>query len=202
MSKTKPTTSFLDLLPAKAASTHPIRIISPPENDLEPGSISSASWLKSPERRSPNQHIASLKVVCFSPEAANHLIRERVYVAGHVVNIRKDLREPIRCNKCQLYGHIRGVCISDEKCAHCASGDHVTANSRPNQRLSCVSCGPDSSHASSSCTCSTFKETCAALDTRYPENSMPYFPTGEHRTWARVPTKLSNAPLPLIIYGS
>jgi hypothetical protein len=96
------------------------------ENGLEPGSILSASWLKSPERRSPNQHVASLKVVCLSPEAANHLIRERVYVAGHVVNIRKDLCELIRCNKCQLYGHNHGVCILDEKSAHCASGDHVS----------------------------------------------------------------------------
>ena len=164
------------------------------ENGLEPGSITSASWIKNPERRSPNQHVASLKVVCSSPEAANHLIRERVYVAGHIVTIRKDLREPIRCNKCQLFGHIRGACFSDEKCAHCASSDHITANCRPNQRPSCVSCGPDSSHASSSRTCPTFKEKCVALDARYPENSMPYFPTGERWTWTRAPTKLSNAP--------
>jgi hypothetical protein len=164
------------------------------DNGLDPGAISSASWLKKPERRSPNQNVASLKVTCSSPEAANHLLRKRVYIAGHVVTIRKDLREPIRCNKCQLYGHIRGACLSDEKCAHCASNDHTTTDCRPNQRPCCVSCGPDSNHASSSCTCPAFKEKCIALDARYPENSMPYFPTDERWTWAQAPPKLSNAP--------
>ena len=101
------------------------------ENGLAAGSITSASWLKKPERRSPNQHVASLKITCSSPEAANHLLRERIYVAGHVITVRKDLREPIRCNKCQLYGHIRSACISDEKCAFCASNDHTSADCRP-----------------------------------------------------------------------
>jgi hypothetical protein len=157
------------------------------ENGLDEGSITSASWIKNPERRSPNQHVASLKVICSSPEAANHLLRERIYVAGHVVTVRKDLREPIRCNKCQLYGHIRSACISDEKCAFCASSEHTTADCRPNQRPCCISCGPDSKHASSSRTCPTFIEKCSALDKRYPENAMPYFPTGDRWTWARAP---------------
>ena len=109
------------------------------DNNLTLGSISSASWLKRPERRSPNQKVASLRVACTSPEAANHLLRERVYVEGVVVDIRKDLREPIRCNKCQLFGHIRSSCISDERCTHCASGSHVTSDCRPNQALCCVS---------------------------------------------------------------
>ena len=164
------------------------------ENGLDAGSIASASWLKKPEWRSPNQHVASLKITCSSPEAANHLLHEQIYVAGHVVTIRKDLCEPIRCNKCQLYGHIHSACLSDEKCAFCASNDHTTADCHPNQRPCCVSCGPDSNHASSSCICLTFKGKCDALDARYPENSMPYFPTGEHWTCARAPPKLSNTP--------
>lgn len=75
-------------------------------NFLPPGAITSASWLKRADRRSPGQTVASLKVVCSSPEHANHLLCERIYVAGRVVSVRKDLREPIRCNKCQEFGHI------------------------------------------------------------------------------------------------
>jgi hypothetical protein len=164
------------------------------ENSLEPGSISSASWLKNPERRSPNQHVASLKVTCSSPEAANHLLRERVYIAGHVVNIRKDLREPIRCNKCQLYGHIRSACISDEKCAYCASSDHTTAECRPDQRPVASPVAPTPTTQAPLAPARPFKEKCTALDARYPENTMPYFPTGERWTWARAPPKLSTSP--------
>ncbi|KAF8808116.1 hypothetical protein BYT27DRAFT_7030340, partial [Phlegmacium glaucopus] len=43
-------------------------------NNLQPGSISSATWLKRLDRRSPSQKVASLKVVCSSPETANHLL--------------------------------------------------------------------------------------------------------------------------------
>ncbi|KAF8799542.1 hypothetical protein BYT27DRAFT_7018197, partial [Phlegmacium glaucopus] len=43
-------------------------------NGLPPGSITSASWLKRANRRSPAQSVASLKVSCSSPEAANHLL--------------------------------------------------------------------------------------------------------------------------------
>ncbi|KAF8811844.1 hypothetical protein BYT27DRAFT_7032797, partial [Phlegmacium glaucopus] len=43
-------------------------------NNLQPGSISSATWLKQVHRCLPNQKVASLKVVCSSPEAANHLL--------------------------------------------------------------------------------------------------------------------------------
>lgn len=164
------------------------------ENNLTPGSVVSASWLKRPNRRSPTQTVASVKVVCSSPEAANHLLRERIYVAGHVVSVRKDLREPIRCNKCQEFGHIRNVCKTTERCAHCASESHTTADCPPNRPPHCVSCGPDSNHASSSRTCPSFIHKSEALDARYPENGMPYFPTGERWTWAPAPPKLSISP--------
>jgi hypothetical protein len=65
------------------------------DNNLPPGSILSASCIKRIENRSNNQTVASLKVVCTSATAANHLLRERVYVRGLVVPVRKDIREAI-----------------------------------------------------------------------------------------------------------
>ncbi|KAF5367638.1 hypothetical protein D9615_010583 [Tricholomella constricta] len=145
------------------------------DNDLPSGAILSASWLKRPDRRSPKQTVASLKVVCSTAEAANRLLQERIFVAGHLVVIRKDLKEPIRCNKCQRYGHIRASCKSPERCATCASPDHVTTECPPNPTPRCP----------------IFKKQCDDLESRLPENHMPYFPTGEAWTWAAAPPKLS-----------
>ncbi|KAF5386202.1 hypothetical protein D9615_002619 [Tricholomella constricta] len=139
------------------------------------GAILSASWLKRPDRRSPKQTVASLKVVCSTAEAANCLLQERIFVAGHLVVIRKDLKEPIRCNKCQRYGHIRASCKSPERCATCASPDHVTTECPPNPTPRCP----------------IFKKQCDDLESCLPENHMPYFPTGEAWTWAAAPPKLS-----------
>ncbi|KAF8800497.1 hypothetical protein BYT27DRAFT_7019673, partial [Phlegmacium glaucopus] len=43
-------------------------------NNLPPGSIVSASWLKRVDHRSPSQKVASLRITCSSPEATNHLL--------------------------------------------------------------------------------------------------------------------------------
>ncbi|KAF5378885.1 hypothetical protein D9615_006982 [Tricholomella constricta] len=147
------------------------------DNDLPSGAILSASWLKRPDRRSPKQTVASLKVVCSTAEAANRLLQERIFVAGHLVVIRKDLKEPIRCNKCQRYGHIWASCKSPERCAACASPDHATTECPPNPTPRCP----------------IFKKQCDDLESRLPENSMPYFPTGEAWTWSPAPPKLSKA---------
>ncbi|KAF8803183.1 hypothetical protein BYT27DRAFT_7030869, partial [Phlegmacium glaucopus] len=80
-------------------------------NNLLPGSISSATWLKCnllkrTDRHSPNQKVATLKVVCSSPETANHLLCEKFFIEGQAIIAHKDLHEPLRCNKCQMFGHI------------------------------------------------------------------------------------------------
>ncbi|GLB42955.1 hypothetical protein LshimejAT787_1204040 [Lyophyllum shimeji] len=149
------------------------------DNNLLEGAIVSASWLKRADHRSLKQTVASLKVVCSSAEAANHLLQSRVFVAGHLITIRKDVQEPTRCNKCQHYGHIRNTCKNEERCPSCASSDHTTAECSISFTPRCMSCGPNSTHASSSRSCPIFKRLCDDLDHRFPENSMPFFPTGE-----------------------
>src|ERR1700692_3344470 len=69
---------------------------------------------------------ATFKVLCTSPEAANHLLRGHIHIADQLVNIHKDLCQPIRCIKCQEYGHIRDTCINVKRCAICASEIHIT----------------------------------------------------------------------------
>ena len=165
------------------------------ENDLEEGSIVSAAWCKRPEKRSPNQSTATLKVACRNPETANKLLTGRIRVEDHLVNVRKDLRIPIRCVKCQEYGHTQDACLGVEKCSNCASESHGSNNC--NSAPKCVSCGEGSSHPSSSLTCPTFTRKSEALDERFPENSMPYFPTNEGWTWARSPSNPPTLTSPL-----
>ena len=163
-------------------------------NNLKPGSISSAAWLKQADRHANNQTVTSLKVICSSPESANHLLRERTYISGHVVAVTKDLREPLCCNKCQTYGHIHASCTGQETCAHCTSKSHSTDKCPLNQSPGCVSCRPSLHHCSYYHKCPIFISKCEALDARYPENNMPYFPTDEPWTWAQDPPKLSTSP--------
>jgi hypothetical protein len=156
------------------------------ENDLTEGSISAASWCKRPDKRAPNQSTATLKVACLNPETANCLLTSRIRIEDHLVNVRKDLRIPTRCVKCQGYGHIQEACINTAKCANCSSESHTSNNC--SRAPKCVSCSEGSSHPSTAPTCPTFIRKCAALDDRYPENAMPYFPTNENWTWATSPS--------------
>lgn len=159
---------------------------------LKKGAITAANWLKRPDRRSPHQQVATLKITCADPQSANQLLRNKIFVQGHAVTVMKDIHEPIRCNNCQEFGHIRANCPNDEVCAQCCSTAHKTADCPPNQTPHCRSCGPSSSHPSYSRNCPVFADKCASLDERFPENNMPYFPTGEDWTWAMSPPKPSS----------
>ena len=143
---------------------------------LPEGSIMTATWIKKPENRSPNQTTANVKVICATAEAANKLLTERIFIANSRVVVTKDLQEPIRCNKCQEYGHIRESCNNPERCATCAQ-EHATTTCKNQAEPHCVSCGTSSTHASSDRNkCAVFAKRANALDSRLPENSMPYFP--------------------------
>jgi hypothetical protein len=160
------------------------------------GSIASASWCKRPEKRSPNQATASLKVACVNPETANRLLTGHIRVEDHLVSVHKDLRIPLRCVKCQEYGHTQDTCISVVRCSNCASDSHGSSDCSKTPK--CVSCGEGSSHPSTSLTCPAFLRKSEALVERFPENSMPYYPTNESWTWATSPANPppSTSPLP------
>lgn len=144
--------------------------------NLASNSIITASWIKKPENRAPNQKTANVKVVCSSAETANKLLMERIFISNSRVVVNKDLQEPIRCNKCQEYGHIRENCPNPERCATCAREHPTPTCPNPNDPH-CVSCGTTSKHASSDRgKCSQYIKHAASLDSRLPENSMPYFP--------------------------
>ena len=114
------------------------------DNDLQANSISAAKWCKRPNRRSPGQTTATLKVACTNPDIANSLLTGRIRVANHLVHVRKDLCIPIRCVRCQEYGHIQDTCIGIDRCSNCSSKFHQAdkCDSAP----TCISCGASSKH--------------------------------------------------------
>ena len=155
------------------------------ENDLLANSIAAASWCKRLDRRAPSQTTATLKVARTNPDVANRLLTGRIRVDDHLVTMHKDIRIPLRCIKCQEYGHTQDACIGVEKCANCTTEFHQTASCDKSPVF--VSCRPSSQHPSMSPMCPTFMQKCNALDQRFPKNSMPYFPSTESWTWAAAP---------------
>ena len=141
-----------------------------------PHSITSATWIKKPELRAPNQKLPNIKVTCTSAGAANRLLTKCLFISNIRVATSKDILKPTQCNKCQLYGHIRSRCLSDECCATCTK-DHATSSCPYPREPCCVSCSVALVHASFDwLKCPTFTEQSANLNTHLPENTMPLFP--------------------------
>ena len=147
----------------------------------------------------------NVKVFCASPIVANHLLMERIFISNSRVVVTKDTQEPIRCNKCQEYGHIRKQCENAEWCSNCARPHPTTECNYPNDPH-CVSCGTSSKHASSDKgSCPQFAKHASSINACLPENAMPYFPIlGQPNTFVlaakntHVPTaNYSNCPRPI-----
>ena len=106
------------------------------------------------------------------------------------------MQEPIRCNKCQEYWHIRGDCPKEEHCANCTNPHPTSSCTYPNEHH-CISCGSTLNHTSSDRgKCSQFTQCTTALDVWSPKNSLPYFPV-LGSTWTFVlAAKNMQAPAP------
>jgi hypothetical protein len=68
----------------------------------------------------------------------------------------------------------------------------------PTKTLQCVNCRSDN-HASWSRGCPEFKRKCDELSAKYPENSLPYFPTCETWTHATLPPKAAPYQKPVTV---
>ena len=158
------------------------------ETNLPMNSIAAASWCKHPDRRSPSQTTATLKVACISPDVANHLLTGWIHIDDHLTSVRKDIQIPIRCVKCQGYGHTQDRCIGIKRCSNCTSEFHRADIC--NRQHSCMACGPGSQHPSISLACPVFMQKCDVLDMHFPENAMLYFPSNKSWTWTSRPTNL------------
>jgi hypothetical protein len=158
------------------------------KNELEDNSLISMRWVKPPNKRTPGQLMAFASLQVNNADTANLIIKNGLYIDQQLVKARKDRKEPTRCAKCQHYGHIARNCSANrDTCATCAN-NHRTSECNSFRSPWCANCR-NNGHSSWSRGCPEFGKRCKDLDEKYPENSMPYFPTSESWTHTSTPPK-------------
>jgi hypothetical protein len=155
-------------------------------NGLDSGAVSHAHWIKDPGDRSPSQKTAHARFFFSSPQAANRALSENVYIQEKRITTKKPCKEPLRCMKCHKFGHEARHCKSiDVVCGTCTHA-HKTWLCERFAPPRCINCPNGMNrHASSSRDCPEFLRRCSIFDAKYPENTIPFYPTNEEWTWAR-----------------
>ncbi|KAJ6512614.1 hypothetical protein C8R45DRAFT_771032, partial [Mycena sanguinolenta] len=157
------------------------------DSGLEEGAIVGGRWVKAPQRRSPGQRVAHLKVDFTTPEAANHVIDHGIYWQGRRINVCKSDDEPPRCVKCQgLDGHFAANCKATyDTCGRCAE-QHRTTECQildlERDKMKCSNCGVGG-HGAVDRNCPFFQGAVRAKRERDPTAGYRYFPTADPKTW-------------------
>ncbi len=164
------------------------------ENCWDGSTLVRVRWAKPIERRSPHQTHAHLILTFTDENEANTLLTGRgyIYVWGRRIQVEKDKRIPVRCAKCQMYGHFVSECLQQEDtCARCAMKGHRHQQCDPSNIPRCANCNEDG-HEAYSNTCPIFQKKLTVFNERTPENSIPYYPTPPTPTQAE-PTPKPNS---------
>ncbi|KIK91276.1 hypothetical protein PAXRUDRAFT_124779, partial [Paxillus rubicundulus Ve08.2h10] len=124
------------------------------------------------------QRVAHAMFHFADPHPVNKVIRDGLYTCKDKLNPHKDRKEPTRCTHCQHWGHIAGNCNDNhDTCAICGH-NHCTSDCISYKTHYCISCDT-TNHSSNNRHCPTYIDKCTVLDTKHPENFMPYFPTDD-----------------------
>jgi len=116
---------------------HPLRMLEL-ENKLPDNSLIRESWIRPPERRSQHQLTTHALIAVSSPEVANRLIDQKLCWAGYRFVMERLIPDPIRCAKCNLYGHKAAGCSSKMVCSKCSEEGHLARECRKTPR--CAAC--------------------------------------------------------------
>ncbi|KAJ1299358.1 hypothetical protein OPQ81_011878 [Rhizoctonia solani] len=145
------------------------------ENELSRGDVLSMTWCKPPHKRKPEQTMAVLRLEMRSHDLADRLITEGGQLECSPVLFRKANQEPMRCLRCQKYGHKAAKCTSgpDDVCSQCG-GMHRIANCSNKDKKWCVPCQSDA-HCSYNRDCPSFRAECTKLNNQRPENQAVLF---------------------------
>jgi hypothetical protein len=157
-------------------------------NNLPMNSLATIRWIKPPLHRKNDQRKAFALLQVIEVETANNILHDGLCIDNERFSIHKDKKEPIRCAKCQHYGHIARNCTASyDTCATC-SDNHRTTQCNAFRTQRCANCNKGG-HTSWSRSCPEFVHRCEKLNDKYPENRMPYFPTEEIWTHASQPPR-------------
>lgn len=75
---------------------------------------------------------------------------ERVFVGYMSYEVKMYIPPPLRCFKCQKYGHVAAVCKGKQRCSRC-SGEHEYGKCDKDAKLKCSNCGGEHSSAYRGC---------------------------------------------------
>lgn len=165
-------------------------------NGMQKGDIVSMRPIKPVERRKEGQLTAHYIAAFKSAELANRAISNGLVIHNRDRKVEKLKTEPMRCLKCQEYGHMAKDCEAKEDvCATCAATGHrsavcTVADARGSKCVSCKVYG----HASWDRSCPAFLRRCDEMDQKQIENALPYFPSSEPWTW--LPNSSNGRPQP------
>lgn len=129
------------------------------DNYLPEHSISSIRWIKPPHCRSDTQRKAFALLQVNDVKVANEILKEGICIESERIEVKKDRKEPVRCVKCQKFGHIACSCLSlNDTCGTCRD-QHGTTACNAFRTTRCISCNSNQ-HASWSRACPEFKRRC------------------------------------------
>ncbi len=94
-----------------------------------------------------NEKIDSLSVVLNFDE---NKLPERVYLGFVSYAVRPYVPPPLRCYKCQKFGHVAAVCRGKQRCARCG-GDHEYGKCGQGIKPKCCNCGGEHSAGYAGC---------------------------------------------------
>ena len=151
-------------------------------NGLETDSIVKAEWIKPAKDRKPHQKVATLRIYHKDATSANIILKHGAYILNKRTVPKKPKKEPIRCLRCQCFGHKCCDCKNaTPKCGRCADPHETATCPTDNYLPKCSNC--TGQHPSYDRECPSFREKCHQIDSRCPENKLVFYPTDENWTW-------------------
>lgn len=77
-------------------------------------------------------------------------IPDKVFIGYMSYDVRLYVPPPLRCFKCQRYGHVAAVCKGKQRCGRCA-GEHEYGKCENGAKLKCCNCGGEHTSAYRGC---------------------------------------------------
>lgn len=75
---------------------------------------------------------------------------EKIFIGYMCYDVRPYVPPPLRCFKCQRFGHVAAVCKGKQRCGRCG-GDHEYGKCDEGAKLKCCNCGGEHSSAYRGC---------------------------------------------------
>ena len=119
----------------------------------------------------------------WDPSSANKILKEGASILNRCIVPKKPKKEPIRCMRCQRFGHEHHNCTADTTtCGRCANPHETNSCTDSQTPYKCANC--KGNHPSYDRECPRFQEKCRQTDGRCPENTLAFYPTSESWTWS------------------